>query len=389
MFRFYNRLVVLALISLNFCCSDRGLISDSFTFLLIDSIKLPAFSYISPKSLCVRYLIKENNEYLFWGNTPQNSIELYDIKAQEHLKSIAIPDEGPGSIKTIKAGFQVINFDTIYVNSLAPGELFLIDSSGRVYDQITFSYDTVRSYANNYLNLNTHIMGNVFMSGSRIILPLREPYFKDKPDKNTIERITKFRIYNLNTDELTSSPIHIDPDIYEIAEMYILSSVVSMNGSYYYQYQNSANLYHTCDLNNYTRHTFKSKYFTKFISENTYSTPYENAKHSFYYYSLQADPFRDLLYRIVKLPASDPQLTDGFDEFYGSWDRGSIMVIDTNLSLLDEILFATHANYSWNECFVGKKGFYLRRSSNHPHYSESKITFDIFEFSELDNNQDI
>src|SRR5690606_19855161 len=139
-----------------------------------------------------------------------NSIELYDIKAQVHLKSIVIPDEGPGSIRTIKAGFQVINFDTIFVNPMTPGELYLVDSSGRVYDQITFSYDTVASYANNYLSLNTHIMGNVFMSGSRIILPLREPYFKNRPDRNALERIIKFKIYDLNTNKLTSSPLQID-----------------------------------------------------------------------------------------------------------------------------------------------------------------------------------
>lgn len=381
--------VLLGLILMNsiiISCNNTKISNASHSFQLIDSVKLPALSFISPSALCVRYYSKDEIEYLFWGNSLQNNIELYNLSLEKHIKTISIPEEGPRGIRTIKGGFKVLNFDTIFVNNINTlGDLYIIDTTGLVYDIIKYSTDTAVRNANSYINLNTHIIGNVFSEDNKLIIPLRTPFFRKMPDEYTIAHIKKFNVYNFESKKLTTSPIQIDPDIYIERDMYVLSSVVSLNERYYYQHQNSPNIYYTDDLTHKQSKKFVSEYFIKFLPENTYATPFENVKHSFYYYSLQSDPFKNLLYRIIKLPASDPQLTDGYDEFYGKWDRGSIMVFDADLNLLDEFLFPTHGFYSWYECFVGRKGFYLKRSPNHPHYSESKITFDIFEFRETEN----
>jgi hypothetical protein len=70
---------------------------------------------------------------------------------------------------------------------------------------------------------------------------------------------------------------------------------------------------------------------------------------------------------------------DGEKEFNGEYSRISIMVLNEDLDVLGEQLFE-NTNYSWNECFVTRRGLHILRAPTHPHYSESQLIFDVYEF---------
>ncbi len=358
-------------------CNDNDRFVRSERLKLVDSIALQALVYTPKSTLCCKYLDNGEGEYIFWGNRPNDFIEVFNLTTGRHITTIRIPIEGPHSIPNLLGGFSVVNMDTIIVSTDRIGKLYMIDTSGTGYYDVINHTDTSYKSLNNLVSLNSNLPSDIYEINNSLIIPFRIPNFRDKPSNEVMQEIQLFKLFNKNDGTLRKLPIPVNMDLYNSLNFRISGSNCFLNGRLYFQYATDHKIYFTDDLNGSNYKDVQSRFTTDFVPYGRYPRE-QYVLMEFIYKGLLADVYNNRIIRIVKLPVRDVQIADVEKEEDGVYERVSVMILDAGLNLLGETLFE-HSNYSWNECFIGRKGLYILRSPYHPHYSESEITFDIFE----------
>ena len=367
------------------CHAVKGHVASGI-FQIVDSLMLPAIPESPVQTLCAKYFEDGDAEYLFWSNRNRNSIEIFNLRSKTHEKTIRLPRDGPYGIPNIYAGFSVLALDTIIVSSSqAYGKLFCIDTFGKYYDIIQYanpSSDTTGNPGNQRVNLNSHYNGDVYRIYNQLVIPYRTPTFNYIPSEEEVKRSRRFGIYNFEKRTLSNSTIGYLSEIFGNPKIFSYSTNTFLNGKLYYHHLNSDKILYTSDFFHERYKSIPSEYQTDYVPWSDSESPYETVKRTFYYQTIKADPYKNLLYRIVKLPVriDDMDFVDGEKELQGELNRVSVMVLDEKLNVLGEQLFE-NKHYSWNECFVTKKGLHILRAPTHPHYSESILTFDIYVFN--------
>lgn len=359
------------------CSSDPVHDKNIYTLIRVDSASFESLSTVNVNAYCVKYHNVGNQEYLFWGNRPQNSIEIFNLRTGLHFKTIKLPREGPNSISDINGGFSVISMDSIFISNSQLGRIHMFDTNGillKTFDHTDTSYYS----ANNLIGLNTKFYSDIYKYNNNLIFPFFTPQFPIKPSDDIVYDLQVVKLYSINNGIFMNSGLHFEPQVYDPLSLLVANSNTMLNGRYYYQIATQSKIRFTDDFLIKKIKEAKSRYHTDYVKMNDYPEDIltYNAK-EFSYRSLLADPFRQVIYRTVKLPVEDILKSDLSKEFEDVYERVSIMILDKELNVLGEVLFH-NSNYSWNECFVGKKGLYLLRSSYHPLYYEPQITYDIF-----------
>ena len=352
---------------------------------IVDSISLPALVYTPKSTLCAKYFDDGNEEFLFWGNRPNDFIEIFNLSSRQHVNTIQVPIEGPSSIPNLLGGFTVLNMDTIIVSTDHIGRLYIIDTSSAGYYDIINHTDTSYKSLNNLVSLNSNLSSDIYLSNNSLIIPFRIPNFRTKPTRDDIREIQLFKVYDLTNRSIRILPMTINPHIYDNPNFRISGSNCFLNGRLYFQYATDHNIYYSDDLIETEQKMLQSRFSSAFVPFGKYPRQ-EYILREFIYKGLIADVYNNRIIRIVKLPVNDVEIADEGKESDGVYERVSMMVLDEDLNLLGEILFE-HSNYSWDECFIGRNGIYILRSPYHPHYSEAEITYDIYELQTLQKDE--
>src|SRR5690606_25695289 len=138
-------------------------------------------------------------------------------------------------------------------------------------------------------------------------------------------------------DRFRNSGLHFDPNIYKPQSLLIANSNAMFNGRYYYQIATQSDVRYTDDFIDKDKRDVRSRYHSDYVKMSDYSKDIltYNAK-EFSYRSLLADPFRQVIYRTVKLPVKDILTADLEKEFTDVYERVSIMICDKELNTLGE-----------------------------------------------------
>lgn len=382
-----KRIFLYILVCISVSCSvETNVDSNSYALVCVDSVTLEPSYTVNVNSYCVKYFHHRNREYLFWGNRPQNSIEIFDINTGELLKTVKFPREGPNSISDINGGFSILSMDSIFISNTELGKIHMFDTAGIL--QKTFNHtDTSYYSANNLIGLNTKLHSDIYRHHKMLVFPFFTPQFPVQPSDEMVYELQVVKLYDLTKDRFRNSGLHFDPDIYEPQSLLIANSNAMLNGRYYYQIATQSAIRYTDDFFNMNRKEARSQYHTEYVKMSDY--PKDILTYNaleFSYRSLLSDQFRQMIYRTVKLPVKDIISADKNKEFEDVYERVSIMILDKDLNILGEQLFE-NSNYSWNECFVGEKGLYILRSPYHPNYFEPRITYDIYELQTLQKDE--
>ena len=377
------KILLLLLLVLIGCRNDDIINTQNYTFEKIDSITFEPLTSVNIHSMCVKYFKEGDQEYMLWGNRPQNSIEIFDIGTGNHLKTLKFPREGPNSISRIVGGFSILSMDSIFVSSFDLGKIYICDSSGIVRKVINHS-DTSYFSANNLVGLNTKLHSDIFRRRGKLIIPFETANFPTKPTYSLIYSMQVVKLLDLRNQKIYNSGLHFDPDIYEPLSLFLGISNAMLGNRYYFQIATQTDVRYTDNFLIKSKKPAPSKFQTDYVKMRDYPDITEYVTREFAYRSLIADPFRQVIYRTVKLPVKDILTADLDKEFEDVYERVSIMILDKDLNILGEQLFE-NSNYSWNECFVGEKGLYILRSPYHPNYFEPRITYDIYELKHTIN----
>ena len=364
-------------------CGEReaGVPHDSdYEFLLVDSVSMEIPGTVNVNSICVKMYAQAGREYLFWENRSRFGIELFDLTDQKYIRPILFSREGPNGIPSISGGFSVLGFDSIFVSSYEVGKLHWFDSAG-VLKEVLRHADTTLIFENNAIGINSKFRSDLYRYKDKLILPYSTANFPTMPSEETVHDMQVVKIYDLVEKTYDPSGLHFDYDIYDPLSLLLVPSHIMMEDRYYYQIATQSAIRYTDDFETKHKKEAKSRYHTEYVQTRKYADPFAFKLADFSYRSLYGDPHREVIYRTVKLPAQDVKTADSKKEFNDIYERISIMILNKELDVLGETLFE-HSNYSWNECFVGEKGFYILRSPYHPGYSESAITYDIYEWRE-------
>ena len=343
-----RHLFLLSLLTFYISCSEKIIDSpQKFTLVMVDSITFEPLTTVNANSYCVKYHSDANGEYLFWGNRPRNSIEIFDINSGNHMKTIRFPREGPNSISNINRGFTILSFDSIFISNSELGKIFMFDTSAilqKVYNHTDTSYYS----ANNLIGLNSKIHSDIYATNENLIFPFDIPQFPTQPSDSVVNSLQVLKLYDIGEGRFRNSELHFEPEIYEPNSLFIANSNTMLDGRFFYQIATKSAIRYTDDFHNKKLREAKSKFHTGYIKMSDYASDfYSYLAKEFSYRSLFADPFRQVIYRTVKLPVKDILTANLDNEFEDVYERVSIMILDKDLNILGEQLFE-NSNYSLN-----------------------------------------
>lgn len=331
------------------------------------------------KTLSLEYYKDKGKEYLFWQDRPNHAILWYDINKEKLIRKIAFIKEGPGEIPVANAGFSVLGLKSILLGISKPGVCYQVDTSGAVKEKIYFT-DSIPSLNNTTL-LNSRLNGDVVRLESKLFVPLRYPFFRKFPGEQKLSEVPVFSIVDLNDKSIEKVNFDFVPSVYDDNKrpLSATNGINSDGKNLYFYFACDHNIYQYDGEDKYTVHPVFSKYHQDY-------RPFNDEHHtirftrSFLYRGLYYDEYRQIFYRIVKLPVMEPLDDYYYEDDYPS--RFSVMVMDKNLKKIGEVLFA-NTEYSMLHVFVGKAGLFLMRAPRHSGYKEGQITFDAFTFEEI------
>ena len=320
--------------------------------------------------------VLDSNEFLISVSWKQNSLQIYDLDSEKIHREIFFEEQGPNGIGNI-FGYEVKNFDSIYLFPQFNKEIIHTDSSGTIRDRITYSPPATFTPAfvhNSYflsspvffqdkMLVKTHIMGNYREITQKELSETPMGYFIDmKTGKTTVTDFT------YPQDYLSQGLKSFE---YSMAES---------NDRVVYSFFGDHRLFYTNKAAKNTLQSVnaKSKYLDKlpvFPADGERQATYDYLFASDRYESLLFDPFRNIFYRIA-IPAVDYQEEEGLSQFKLAPRRFVVMALDKELNVIGEYLLDSNT-YLPGNIFVGRKGLYL--STSHPKNPDNKEDFMIFD----------
>ena len=375
---FFLQLGIYLIIVLSSCNFNKGK-NEEFSLHKSDSIiRLEIPSYMSSITRNLRYFKEKGTEYLAIENMHKEAIEIFNLNNKQYIKQIKPQREGPNGIGARMIGFDIINFDTIFLTTSGYcDKLFLIDSSTSILKRIDFDI-----YYKPYLPI-----GDLWSSygcssnydGKRIVLGnvcrATEEEFEE------IHNDSIGYIYNFKTDKQSYYPLnHPNKSKEKSKIIYSESFLIEMGDKTIMSYHLGHQIFVSNDKHSWISYNLKSKYVNKSFNPGFGNDMIESGKkfvESPYYLALVYDKYRHVYYRFV-YPGIG--VTKGDDVMKLSEFRRvfSVMIIDENFNVLGETLMPENT-YNSNMFFINEAGLWI--STNHPEnpdFEEDAINFQLF-----------
>ncbi|HMO41587.1 MAG TPA: DUF4221 family protein [Saprospiraceae bacterium] len=347
----------------------------------VGHLELPSPPGNDPYSYSVKYYDKKDEQYLFWHNNFDHSILVYDLEKKEIAKTMRFEREGPEKLYKIQ-GFTVLSFDSIYLATELPGKLYLVNGNGKLMQQLIFADTEDLRNANNYTSMNSRYTNDLYyIHPDSFLIPLKTPFIPPGSNQNVNDAYSIFRVVNTQNQTYRNTGLQAPKALFEAGKnpLPFLHCSTYDGEKLYYSFESDHNIYYSADFKTATTVEVASMYKVKFQPLDANMTPYEYYARIFFYSHLLYDPYRNLFYRVAKLPMrEDRQSNDEYRTEYEYPPRFSIMVLDENKRILHEQLFED-TGLNMYIMFVGKHGLYISASSpTNPSFDEQTLQFDIY-----------
>jgi hypothetical protein len=352
---------------------------DTCSFVIPDDVKC--------SSLFVQMFTENGKNYLVYKNEFEQEILFYELDSGKMIKRITFPREGKNSIVGGFLGFQVYDFNHIYIPSIYQNKIYLSDSTGNINRIIDFE----RTVSGQELIPFIPCMyGEIVFMDNKLYIPqtinpkLGEGIIENSPICAVIDTLSgnnhvlpmKFPRLITKRDIGTSAGVGLNYFRCFDGKRFIYS--------FYY----SDNLY-AADINhsNVTKYTVKSIYANAVevpngqLTERNEMLKY-NLEHSRYgriYY----DSYREVFYRIVYHEGIYNKDEKKSNVASSSRRKFSIMILDKDLNIIGETLFPGHF-FEPNLLFITEKGLYISTNAEgNPNFNEDFLKFERVELCEL------
>lgn len=325
-----------------------------------------------------QYYPGDSVDYLFLLNKYINGCNYYDLETGKQLGRIAVPREGPGSIREV-AGFAIVNLDSIlFVAKGTISRSLYTDLSGKPCTRLPFFEAKSMGFDN-----------PVAVSTAPAVLEGRLLHYVRYPLRLSVQELTANRevyswecVYDTLEKTVSELPIYL-PDKYEkqrLTPWFVIPSRVKGHRDFWvYNWPIENNLFIRQGNNlretelAYPNAIKEVVPLTGALSQGKFRQVVENKSYIRLYY----DPFRELYYRFARLPITfDAMLHRDYYAF--DYQPLELSVIDTSFNLVHVSEFPPET-YNVFGCFVGPKGLYIPRNNVfNPELTENELIYDVF-----------
>lgn len=363
-------------------CSTRKT-NPKLTTSVIESIKIPLDSTISPNGTTFQYIYSDSGEYLAIQNKAVHAIEIFNLYSKTHNKQIKLQKDGPNRSGEVN-GFRIFSNDSLLVASY-PQKLILFNFEGikkaefPVKDtqndvnyisstsEIPFLFDGKKVFGaqpffRNFFDMSASDLANyshIYQLDLKAELPQAEwlPISNPEDTWNEGKKVSKFTWTDLG-DSILVSPYN-DHRIWVISKKKKkLLNLVEVKAP---------------DVNQF--HLIRGlPSGDQGIIEELESDRYE---------LLLYDHFRQVFYRFYFVGIDVNDFEIHYRNLYSNRPKIGVLILNTDLKIIGNHLFEIHEIEPWNY-FVGKKGLYV--STNNPNrddFDENFLRYDIIRFEGL------
>lgn len=341
---------------------------------VIDNLSFALDSVTSSFGRQIQYYEDDTVAMLAFQNEMNNEIIFFNFENRKQIKKITFKKEGPKSIGKI-AGFHMINPDSIIVVSNRINQIYYFNFNGDLINQLEIRPKTGQRDLFPLINPVLPFLTDE----NELVIPLRPDGLWGQIKDFNSEPVAAF--VNSETGGFKTSEVTFPEDYYKNGFSQPIFSRIKSTEGYVYSFYNDHNLFKTTDHQSFEEIPAKSEFVDKLYGMKTPNPSMEEyltwLSESPAYLGLLYDPYRELIYRFVKLKYS----VEGSDDLHKTNrypGKLSIMIFDENLKLIGEKKLKKDTYY-WKNSFVTRDGLYL--NTNNPHnkaFTSERLSFDLF-----------
>jgi len=331
-------------------------------------------------SMGLQYYAEGEEELLFNINWNTNSIQMYDLKNGDLVKTIPFEKEGDQGVGELMA-FHVHTMDSIFLFPFGASSFSLADTSGKVAKR--FRYEAPENHTPGFVH-NISYISPPIVQGSKIILKTR-PAIVSNYNEMTNEMLAKSHLtFRLDLESLKTTllPQNYPADYLEKGSKRFEFSMIEWDGKVVYSFFGDHNLYWAENFEGPLKSIEgRSTYLNETLPLFPKGGPIlESQKYSFAssrYENLLYDRYREVYYRFA-YPDLEVNSEEEVRALRNNPGPFVIMVFDHELTLLGEAYFEG-GKYLPMNAFVGKQGLYLSTNNpDNPEIVEDKMEFEVF-----------
>jgi len=329
----------------------------------MDHISLSLSETVPVNPWYVQLIESDSGEYVFLYNHFKSQFQFLDLNSGSIAYEIRIQTEGDHGIRGLNMG-SILGEDSLWFTN-RPSGLGLLNFSGEVMlrkpivDESQAGILVDSNFDRRLYKHKNKIFGNqaLFMDHHRM-------------DKNSIKTQRLVFSYDIKVDSVAWYNVFYKDSYWEDGKKPSGFSWTERNGKLYIAPYHDHEV-QVFDLEAETvvdSREVKSNYVNKFNFVNELPPPGEGLKNRFAsdrYSTILYDKYRDIFYRLF-LPSFDP---GELDKAYNPMDLEisrpviGIMVLDSELKVIGELLIEDFQIFSSHNHFVGKKGLYLSNNN--------------------------
>jgi|GEM_PF-4284859 len=304
-------------------------------------------------------------------NTYNHSLNFYFLDSATSKQTNLIK-EGPGAIEEI-SGLLLHNTDSIFATVVCcENKLYLLDFSGNIRQQ-WYVNDKLPAYNELEYDLIKHAIFTLDYDATRKHFTLvADPYVS--PEKRAYYNLPLLLAYNIEKNKVDYNYVYY-PEFYRQKDNYFINDKIArvrLGDQEFISFPADHSL-HVYDANTKEK-IVKIKAASKFMPQSIraigqFGKNLQNMELQTAYYltggrylNFMYDPYREIFYRLVKIPATNWQDSDGNPLDFNSLEY-SIMVLNKKLQVTSEINLPVNI-YDFNMMFVDTAGLWI--STNNP-----------------------
>lgn len=375
----FFKLILLTFIMVS--CNNEKTKNDEFnTIIKEDFLEIDLDSKTSNISRGLQSYSKNGKEFLFNVNWGQNSLQIYDIDSGELINELFFQTEGDETVGRV-FGFHVESLDSIFLFSQQVSEIILIDSANTMKNRI--KYETPDIFSNAFVHNAYFISTPILKENELIIKTHLQGNYRNMTDA---ELESKSITYSINSEsgEVKMLNQKYPEDYLDEGLKFYEYSMAGNSDKLAFSFFGDHRLFYTSktDKKELKSKEVKSKYLADelplFPKNGEREASYEYLFASDHYEHLLYDEYRNIYYRFA-VPRQEFESTEELSQLKEAPKSFSIMILDEDLNVLDELLF-DDSRYVPNNVFIGKKGLYISTSHpNNPDNREDKMVFDLID----------
>lgn len=335
-------------------------------------------------SLCIQYIYTDSTEMLATVNKYMNSINLFDLKTKNKIKSYQFDLEGANGIGKI-SGFLYHNEDSIFTYSQSTNELNIVNSKGERFKRMILFETNKRSSVAYFPSPNVVTSSPIKKIDNLLIL---NGYLVGESWDETFDNSPTTLMVNLETDKIDYANGY--PEFYHkynwgggptyrstCYEVNDNNIIVSFPASHEIQV-------FSIDNNSYSHHYAGSDEIKEIFSYDSPKKRPVDSEKVFEWYmgnpsyeGIFYDKYNQVYYRIARLPVDDytPAITYNNKPVV-------VIILDSDFNYIGETLLPARHRYSPYNVFINEKGMNMQIKDDGEN-GDDRMTFVTFKLEKI------